>query len=176
VIPCRGIRPCPLSRATTRGGRPNAWAIFRADSSTETTELPARIRITVGIPSALSWRCGTVFAFLESALPLAFVVTWVGVGIVLFIRTRVKQNAFLRRLGHQIDFSTGDPIFFPRSYGDYREIKQAMHRQQPNPETESLRRDMWRRFHYFRIWVFGFPVLVVGVAALFISQGWIRVL
>jgi hypothetical protein len=102
----------------------------------------------------------------------AFMVTWFGVGVVLYFRSRVKLNAYLRRFEHEIDFFAGDPIFFPGSLRAYRDGRRVLHEQQPDPEAEQLRLDMWRRFRYYLIWVFGFPAIFVGVAVILILLLW----
>lgn len=99
-------------------------------------------------------------------------VTWGGVGVVLFLRTKVKQNAYLRRFEHQIDFFAGDPIFQPGSLRAFRDVGRVMHEKQPDAEAEQLRLEMWRRFRYFMIWLFGFPAIFVGVSVLLILLLW----
>jgi hypothetical protein len=37
--------------------------------------------------------------------------------------------------------------------------------------VERIRREIWHRFHFCLLWIFGFPVLVVAVAALLIAPG-----
>jgi hypothetical protein len=38
---------------------------------------------------------------------------------------------------------------------------------QDDPESEALRRDMWRRYGLFLLWIYGFPALAIGGTALF---------
>jgi hypothetical protein len=107
----------------------------------------------------------------KQIVSFAFVLTWVGIGATLFFRSRVKQNAYLRHFEDKIDFFAGDPIFQPGSFRAYRDISRAMREQQSDADLEQLRRDTWRRFRYYLIWVFGFPLIVVGVAAFLIGTG-----
>ncbi|HEU5440427.1 MAG TPA: hypothetical protein VFU88_14135 [Ktedonobacterales bacterium] len=107
----------------------------------------------------------------QQVLFAAFAFTWLGVGAVLFLRTRVVQNAYLRRFEHEIDFHIGDPIFIPGSLRAYRAIGRVMREPQPDPELERHRREIYRRFRYYLIWIFGFPPIVFAVMALALTKG-----
>jgi len=102
----------------------------------------------------------------------AVMVTWVGVGIVLFFRTKVKQNVFLRWFEHRIDFSLGDPIFQPGSFHAFLDVHRVMHEKQSDVEAEQVRLAMWRRFRYYLIWIFGFPAIFVCVSVVLILLLW----
>jgi hypothetical protein len=39
-------------------------------------------------------------------------------------------------------------------------------KRQPDPALERMRREVWRRYGHLALWMYGFPVLAVGVAAL----------
>lgn len=115
-----------------------------------------------------------VFDVLKQIFPFAFVITWVGIGAVLFFRARGRQNAYLRRFEGEINFFAGDPIFFPGSVRAYRDTVRAMRERQPDADLERLRREMWRHFRYYIVWIFGFPIIVVGAVVLLILSGQIH--
>lgn len=95
--------------------------------------------------------------------------------LVLYsFRFRAKRNAYFRRFEHEIDFFAGDPIFYPGSRRAYHEVVRRMREPQPDAELEQLRRDMMRSFRDYLIWVFGFPVVAVAVAAFLIATGIVR--
>jgi hypothetical protein len=49
-----------------------------------------------------------------------------------------------------------------------------MREPQADAEVEQLRREIWRRYRQFQLWVFGFPALCIGVVALLIETGLVR--
>jgi hypothetical protein len=55
--------------------------------------------------------------------------------------------------------------------GTWRRLNEVMLEQQDDPALEALRRAMWRRYALVALWVFGFPLLTIGVAALLTVNG-----
>jgi hypothetical protein len=105
----------------------------------------------------------------------AFMITWFVGSVALFIRFLAKQLAYLRRFppveGVPLDSFRGGNPFGGRS----RAIWRTMRQRQSDLELERLRREVWRRYRYFALWVYGFPVLVIGVSALLITTGVVTV-
>jgi hypothetical protein len=105
----------------------------------------------------------------------ALVMTWLGgEGILYAFHVQAKRTAYLQRFAHQIDFVAGAPLFFPGSIQAYRDVGRVMREPQADAEAERLRREMWRRYRQFQLWVFGVPVTCIGVAALVIATGFVR--
>jgi hypothetical protein len=111
-----------------------------------------------------------MYALLRQIFPLVFFILWIGVGIILFFRARAKQVAYLKRFPPV----EGVPLYMVGGGNPFgaqaRAIWRAM-RRQPDPELERLRREVWRRFRLYPIWIFGFPLLTGGVVALLIVSG-----
>jgi hypothetical protein len=106
----------------------------------------------------------------QNIIGFALGITWFVVGIALYVRTYLKQRAYLRHFAHEYPYLAGEPLFdTPRTFRAYREIDRLMRQRQTDPELERLRREMWQRNRYYLIGIFGFPILVIGVAALLIS-------
>lgn len=102
----------------------------------------------------------------------AFAIIEIGGALVLFVRTYLTQRAYLRHFAHEYPFLAGEPLFdMPRSFGGYRIVSRLMHEWQADPELEQLRRTIWRRNSLFIAWMFGFPIVFCGVAALLIANG-----
>ncbi len=55
--------------------------------------------------------------------------------------------------------------------GTLRRIYAAMRQHQDDPELERLRREIWRRYSYVALWIFGYPLLTNGVVALLVVAG-----
>ncbi len=122
--------------------------------------------------SPSKWKgTGEVNDILPQVFPQVCVITWIGVGILLFFRARIKQNKYPRRFEHEIDFFAGDPLFYPGSFHAYRDTARVMRQRQPDAESEHPRHQMWQRFRSFMIWVFGLPIITVGAVALSILTG-----
>ncbi len=101
-----------------------------------------------------------MFAALQQIFPLLFFGVWFGVMVILYLRLRGYQKAYLRRFppvsGVPLDMVTGgNPFGAPG-----KAINQAMKQRQTDPELEQLRRDLWRRSRLVALWIFGFPLLV----------------
>jgi hypothetical protein len=102
--------------------------------------------------------------------PFAFAVVWSGVGIVLYFRTRVQQAAYLKRFPPV----NGVPLYMVNGGNPFGARAQAIRhtmRSQSDPDLERLRREVWCRFRLCLIWIFGFPLLSFGIAALLIISG-----
>ena len=112
--------------------------------------------------------------FLQPIFPFAFAILWVGPSIVLYFRFRQKQVAYLRQFPpidryRTLDMASPGPGGSPP--GTYRRINKAMLQRQTAPERERLRRDMWQRYGFAVLWIFGFPLITVGMVALLIIAG-----
>ena len=53
-------------------------------------------------------------------------------------------------------------------------VWRAYRQQQADPGLEQVRQEAWQRGNTARLWLFGFPVLRIGVAALLIATGLVR--
>lgn len=100
----------------------------------------------------------------------AFLITWFGGGVAIYVRFLKRQLAYLRHFppvdGVPLDTLQGGSPFGARSRATFR----AMLQWQPDPEMERTRRDVRRRWLPVALWVYGFPILVIcvifGVAVL----------
>jgi hypothetical protein len=45
------------------------------------------------------------------------------------------------------------------------DISRVMRQPNPDPETEQVRQEMWRRYRQMLAWIFGFPVANAGLYA-----------
>ena len=101
---------------------------------------------------------------------------WAAGAVTLYFRTRAKQVAYLKRFppveGVPLDMAVGGNPFGAIS----RAIWNAMLNSQTDPELEQLRREIWRRFLNLALWIFGFPLLTFGGAALLIATGVINIM
>lgn len=108
---------------------------------------------------------------LQDFIAYGLVFVWIGVDLFLLIRSRLKQIEYLRRFppvdGVWLDtFTSGNP------FGRVAQaIRQVSREPQVDPELEQLRLKMVRRGRLLPLWLFGFPVIVVGVTALLIVAG-----
>lgn len=95
---------------------------------------------------------------------------------VLYLRLRAKQVAYLKRFPPV----EGVPLYMAASGNPFgavaRTIWRVMLNRQPDLDLERLRREIWRRFRYMVLWIFGFPLLAIGTAALLILTGMINVM
>ena len=112
----------------------------------------------------------------QSIVSIALVAIWAAGAIALYFRMRAKQVEYLKHFppveGVPLAIAGGGNPFGPVS----RAIWSAMFRRQPDFALEQLRHDVWRRFGDMSLWIYGFPILAVGAAALLIATGVIRVI
>ena len=100
----------------------------------------------------------------------AFVITWIGVTAVLFYRFNLKADPYLRRFPPVAGSSLETPWWFgtpPRTFRRAR--RQALWKQQSDPELEQLRRPVARRAVYAYLWWLGFPFLALGMLVLLVA-------
>ena len=107
----------------------------------------------------------------QQVIFFAFGVVWLGVGVLIFMRCRLLQNAYIRRFKHEMDWAMGDPIFVVGSLRSHRRVQSLMRDPQPDPEVEAIRREIYRRFRLYLFWIFGFPVVCIAAAAFLIASG-----
>jgi hypothetical protein len=101
--------------------------------------------------------------------------------LVLFFRFRTQQRAYLRRFPPVEPHVTLDRYTFLNGLlygarrGTWRRIDEAMSTRQDDPDLEALRRDTRRRYSLFLLWIYGFPALAIGGAALLrVAGGLVR--
>jgi hypothetical protein len=86
--------------------------------------------------------------------------------LIFFLHVRSYQRAYLKQFppvnGVPLDMYVGGNPFSPESCA----VWSAMWNRQPNPDLERMRRQYWRRYRRLMLWMLGFPVLAIGVAAL----------
>ena len=115
-----------------------------------------------------------MFATLGQIIPVAFVVTWIVVTLLLFFRTRATQRALLRRFP-PVEGTPLDMVISGNPFGaQARAINQAMREHHADLEVEAIRREMWRRFRLYILWLFGLPLLGAGVGTFLILTGQIH--
>ncbi len=99
----------------------------------------------------------------QNSIFYALQITWVGGAVLLYLRHLKRERAYLRHFppvdGVPLDALRGGNPFGARSRAAFR----VMLRRQPEPELERMRRDLWRRWRYVLLWIYGFPVGVIGV-------------
>jgi hypothetical protein len=111
-----------------------------------------------------------MYEFLRQIFPFVFATLWIVPTVVLFLRFRRKQLAYLRRFPPIDRYQTLD-MYTPgigNPPGTFRRIWDAQWRRQDDPELERLRRELWRRYGLVMLWVFGFP-LVAFVASVLVT-------
>jgi hypothetical protein len=105
----------------------------------------------------------------QNILGYTLALTWFVVGVVLSLRALMKQLAYLGRFppvnGVPLNALRGGNPFGARARMQWRVSLQR----QSDPELEGLRRETWRRFRAVMLWIYGFPIVVIGVAALLIA-------
>lgn len=111
-----------------------------------------------------------MLSVVRAVFPVAFFVLWPGGAILLLVRARVAQNAYLRRF-EELATVPLDGIPLGVSQSAWATIWEAMWEQQFDPEREGLRREMWVRFRWMAAWIFGFPLTVVAIMVLVIITG-----
>jgi len=102
---------------------------------------------------------------LQNLFFFALVATWFGGTILRWIRYRQAQRAYLRRFppveGYPLEEYLGRNPWSPVD----RAINELARQPQADPELEQLRRAMWHQLRYVILWMFGFPLLGVGIMA-----------
>jgi hypothetical protein len=110
-----------------------------------------------------------VYAVLQQYGGYVLAGVWM-VGIILmYLRFRAYQRAYLQKCppvnGVPLDMAVGGNPFGEVA----RAVNSAMNVPQPDPDLEHMRLQMWRRYRHVALWVFGMPLLAVGVAALVLT-------
>jgi hypothetical protein len=115
---------------------------------------------------------------LQRIFPLAFALAWSGGAIVLGVRLLRKQGAYLRRFppveGVPLDDFVVTTAFRSPWGAVNRAIRRVSWQRQDDPELERLRREVGRSVLHLAVWIYGFPLLTLGVAALLIATGVVR--
>lgn len=111
---------------------------------------------------------------LQQILACGLVVVWLGVAFALNDRLRARWVEYMRRFppveGVRPDtFISGNP-FGPVA----RAISRMARGPQDDPDLERLRRARRRSSRQLALWIFGFPLLALGVVALLILSGWVH--
>lgn len=91
---------------------------------------------------------------------------WFGGMAVLFVRFRLKQHAYIHHFENELRFLAGSPLYIPSSAQGVGDALRVMRQRQSDPDLEKLRRNMWRRYLFIVLWVFGFPVAVIALVVL----------
>ena len=112
----------------------------------------------------------------QNLLSLGLAAIWATGTITLYFRMRAKQAAYLRRFppveGVPLDMAVSGNPFGAVARAQWK----AMLAHQTDSELERLRKEIWRRFLYQSLWIFGFPLLTIGMTALLIATGAITVM
>lgn len=95
----------------------------------------------------------------------AFVVAWIGGTVILSWRSNRYQVAYLKKLPPV----NGVPLYMLWEGRPFGLKWQAMHQPQANPELELMRREARRSFRPVVYWMFGFPMLAIGVGELVLA-------
>lgn len=113
---------------------------------------------------------------IQNIISFALAIIWAVGSIILYFHTRAKQVVYLRHFSPV----NGAPLEWVMSGNPFgveaRTIYRLMWQRQADPELEQRRREIWRRQRYAIVWMFRFPILAVGVAALLIATGAINVM
>jgi hypothetical protein len=110
-----------------------------------------------------------VYAILEQyGGDVLFGIYLLGVGLLFFRHYLPYRKAYLKKFppvnGVPLEMYVGSDTF---GFGpEARAIWRALLHHQPDPELEHMRRTVWRRYGHVALWMFGFPVVAIGVAAL----------
>jgi hypothetical protein len=104
-------------------------------------------------------------------LPAA-IISWIGMGAVLFVRVVRKQHAYLRRLPFMeevwLDMLATPPVSVQLA------MIRAMFQRQDDPEVEQFRREVLRRFLRLIVWVTLYPFFCFGVWMLLVLSGLVQ--
>lgn len=113
----------------------------------------------------------------QNVIFAVFGMIWFTGEAVLYIRTYIKQRAYLRRFANEYPYLAGEPLFdVPRTFSAFRTIRRLCSTRQDDPELERDRREMRRRNRQMTYWIFGFPVMFIGLMAFLIITHAIRLL
>lgn len=105
-----------------------------------------------------------MLAWLKQIFPIIVGLLWFGGSLTLFIWTRVASRTYLRRFGSVDGVPLDMYLYIPGELPNVHHAgRAAMWEQQDNPELESLRHTVWKRFRYTILWVVGFPLLTFGI-------------
>src|SRR5215813_1816921 len=113
-----------------------------------------------------------MFDFLRSSFPLMVLMLWVGGLMTVAFRARATQHAYLRRFPPIARVRLDQYLARWGSDGwksnspQARTIDWLWSSRQDDPELEQLRHEMRRRWRLLYFWMFGPPLLTVGVAVL----------
>jgi hypothetical protein len=111
---------------------------------------------------------------LAQICPWVFVVMYVSGGIVIYLRARAKQVAYLR----QFPPVDGIPLHVYRGALPWSTLARArdvaMRDPQVEDDLELQRQAVWRGAFYFALWIFGFPLLFFSALAALILAGYVR--
>ena len=111
----------------------------------------------------------------QNIVSLALAAIWAVGMITLYFRMRAKQVAYLKRF----PLVEGVPLYMAAGGTPFGAVAgtiwRVMLNRQPDPDLERLRQEIWRRFRYMALWIYGYPVVAFGVAALLITTGAIKV-
>jgi hypothetical protein len=100
------------------------------------------------------------------------VIVWTGVTAALFYRFTLHAAPYLRRFPPVADSSLDTPWWYgapPRAFRRAR--RQALWREQSDPELEQLRRTVVRHAVVAYLWWLGFPVLAAVVLVVLVATG-----
>jgi hypothetical protein len=107
-----------------------------------------------------------VYAVVQQFGPCLFFALWFGGSGIFFLRSRAAQVAYLKKFplvnGVPLEMFMGGNPFGPVA----RAIARVSRTRQTVPELERLRQKMRRRSWHLLYWMWGFPVLGIGVGAL----------
>ncbi len=118
-------------------------------------------------------------ASLFDTLSTILILTW-GVGFfVLLLRGYMATTAYQKRLP-PINGVPFDTLMQQYALNDFlgnkrRALRRQIYRQQQaDPELERLRQAVLRHTRYTLLWMFGFPVVMIGVLVLVVVTGHAR--
>lgn len=103
-----------------------------------------------------------MFAVLNNVVLPVLAGVWVVGTIIFLLRYQRYRTAYLKRLPP----FKGVPLYMYGGFGPRGVVLRAMGDRQSDPELERMRRDIWRAYDHGVLWILGFPVLGVGIAAL----------
>src|SRR3989442_1110334 len=93
--------------------------------------------------------CATgMYEFFQRIFPFIFPILWLVPTIVLFLRFRQKQSAYLRRFPPIDRYQTLDMYTagVGNPPGTFHRICYAQWRKQDDPDLEQVQRELWRSY------------------------------